>query len=408
MNLRKLTEDDLSLILVWRNAPEVRKSMYTTQEISEADHRTWFSRTKHDPQTRWYLHQNENDKPDGVVYFTQYRPENQSSFWDFYAAPDAPAGTGTKLGLDALDKAFYELNLHKLNAEVLSTNECSLLFHEKLGFNREGIFRDYHFDGEGFVDVIRLGILKSEWVKKRSEIKNRIAKLDAITPVAKKKRGGYKIMILSDKASWLNSWVNELAEEWRATGHECFVAHQIADAVPADFCFCLSFGKIVSASTRQQYKHTLVVHESSLPKGRGWSPMSWQILEGKNHIPITLLEAEDKVDAGSTYLQECIELDGTELSPKWRKLQAEATMRLCYAFISDYPSILDKAEAQIGEPTFYPRRCAENSQLDLDKTLSEQFNLLRVVDNEQYPAFFEVNGEKFTLKIESTKTDYGL
>jgi len=407
MTLHKLTEIDLQLVLAWRNAPEVRKSMCATLEISEADHHAWFARMEHDPQALWYIHQGKNDMPDGVVYFTQYRPENQSSFLGFYAAPDAPAGTDTKLSMSALDKAFHEFNLHKVSAEVLITNERSLHFHEKLGFNREGIFRDYHFDGEGFVDVIRLGILKSEWVKKRSEIENRIAKLDAIT-LATKKMGGYKIMILSDQASWLNSWVNELAEEWRATGHECFVAHQIADAVPADFCFCLSFGQIVSVSTRQQYKHTLVVHESGLPKGRGWSPMSWQILEGKNHIPITLLEAEDKVDAGSTYLQECIELNGTELSPKWRKLQAEATMRLCYAFISDYPSILDKAEAQIGEPTFYPRRCAENSQLDLGKTLFEQFNLLRVVDNEQYPAFFEVNGETFTLKIESTKTDYGL
>jgi UDP-4-amino-4,6-dideoxy-N-acetyl-beta-L-altrosamine N-acetyltransferase len=174
MNLRKLTEDDLSLILVWRNAPEVRKSMYTTQEISEADHRAWFSRMKHDLQACWYLHQGENDKPDGVAYFTQYRPENQSSFWGFYTVPGAPAGTGTKLALDALNEAFYVLDLHKLNAEVLITNERSLRFHKKLGFCVEGRFRDYHFNGERFIDVIRLGILKSEWSENRTKIESRI------------------------------------------------------------------------------------------------------------------------------------------------------------------------------------------------------------------------------------------
>jgi methionyl-tRNA formyltransferase len=81
-------------------------------------------------------------------------------------------------------------------------------------------------------------------------------------------------MLLTDRMSWINPWVDDLAEEWQAAGHECFIAHQVADAVPADFCFCLSFEGIVSASVRQQYNHTLVVHESDLPNGRGWSPMS--------------------------------------------------------------------------------------------------------------------------------------
>jgi hypothetical protein len=37
--------------------------------------------------------------------------------------------------------------------------------------------------------------------------------------------------------------------------------------------------------------------------------------------------------------------------------------------------------------------------LNLDLTLREQFNLLRVVDNERYPAYFELNGIKYVIKI---------
>lgn len=180
MHIRKLTEVDLPLVLSWRNAPEVRKYMYSSKEISEAEHRAWFSVMNSDPQARWYLHQDENDKPDGVVYFTQYRPDNSSSFWGFYVAPNAPAGTGTKLGLDALNEAFHVLGLHKLNAEVLKTNQPSLRFHEKLGFSCEGIFRDYHFNGKHFVDVVRFGILKTEWLEKTPEIESHIAMGNAI------------------------------------------------------------------------------------------------------------------------------------------------------------------------------------------------------------------------------------
>ena len=42
---------------------------------------------------------------------------------------------------------------------------------------------------------------------------------------------------------------------------------------------------------------------------------------------------------------------------------------------------------------------SEDSLLDFNKTITEQFNLLRVVDNDKYPAFFENQGEKYFLKI---------
>ena len=69
---------------------------------------------------------------------------------------------------------------------------------------------------------------------------------------------------------------------------------------------------------RSSFINTLVVHESELPKGHGWAPMTWQILEGKKQIPVTLLEAQNAVDSGQVYLREYIELKGTELEPYGR------------------------------------------------------------------------------------------
>ena len=58
-----------------------------------------------------------------------------------------------------------------------------------------------------------------------------------------------------------------------------------------------------------------------------------------------------------------------------------------------------KPQKQQGKGTYYRKRKTEDSALDIDKTIREQFNLLRVVDNNHYPAFFELNGQKYTLKI---------
>jgi UDP-4-amino-4,6-dideoxy-N-acetyl-beta-L-altrosamine N-acetyltransferase len=167
MTLRKLTEVDLPTVLVWRNSPKVRNGMYSNHKIGEVEHREWFAKMVRDPQQLWYVHQCENNKPNGILYFTLYQPENKSAFWGFYTSPDALPGTGIKLGFDALNEAFHVLGIHKLNAEVLITNERSLHFHEKMGFSVEGRFRDYHFNGKKFIDVIRLGILKSEWSKNK-------------------------------------------------------------------------------------------------------------------------------------------------------------------------------------------------------------------------------------------------
>jgi methionyl-tRNA formyltransferase len=142
-----------------------------------------------------------------------------------------------------------------------------------------------------------------------------------------------------------------------------------------------------------------VVHESDLPQGKGWSPLTWQILEGKNRIPVTLLEAADRVDSGPIYNQHWIEFKEHELIDELRAEQAKATNALCHWFINNFPESAQQARNQIGEESFYKRRRPQDSALDPNKTIAEQFNLLRVVDNERYPAWFSLEGNLFKIKI---------
>ena len=128
--------------------------------------------------------------------------------------------------------------------------------------------------------------------------------------------------------------------------------------------------------------------------------MTWQILEGKNKICMSLFEAVTAVDAGPIYAQQWVELDGTELVDEWRAKQVAVTQSLCIDWVTAFPASAVKSKAQFGEESYYRRRNAEDSRLDLDQSLREQFNLLRVVDNQRYPAFFELNEERYQLLIE--------
>lgn len=166
------------------------------------------------------------------------------------------------------------------------------------------------------------------------------------------------------------------------------------DVIKGDVLCLLSCEKIFKKLNYNDYN--LVVHESDLPHGKGWSPLTWQVLEGKSTIPVTLFEAAKTVDSGNIYGQDFIELNGSELLSEIKEQQGIKTIDLILTFFKNFP--IDGIE-QKGEETFYKRRCPKDSELDIHKTIFDQFNLLRISDNERYPAYFFLNGIKYLLKI---------
>ncbi len=48
-----------------------------------------------------------------------------------------------------------------------------------------------------------------------------------------------------------------------------------------EICFVLGFTKIISREDLSRDCKYFIVHESSLPKGKGFAPLMWQILEGE-------------------------------------------------------------------------------------------------------------------------------
>lgn len=131
------------------------------------------------------------------------------------------------------------------------------------------------------------------------------------------------------------------------------------------------------------------------------SPLTWQILDGKNTIPITLFEAAEKVDSGKIYLQDYIKFEGHELVNDLRRAQGNKTIKLAKKFVDNFGKT--KGKKQVGKSSFYPRRTLKDSQLDINKSIKSQFNLLRVVDNKRYPAYFNYQGFDYILKVYKRK-----
>ncbi|MNZ87021.1 Spermidine N(1)-acetyltransferase [compost metagenome] len=159
--VRPMTHEDLEQVLAWRNHEEVRRYMYTQHEISLVEHTRWFERASQD-SSRHLLVFESNAVPLGFINLHQIAPGGVAD-WGFYAAPDAPKGTGRQLGQAAIQYAFTQAGLHKLCGQALAYNERSIKFHLSQGFQQEGVLRDQHFDGQGYHDVVCFGLLAPEW-----------------------------------------------------------------------------------------------------------------------------------------------------------------------------------------------------------------------------------------------------
>ena len=210
-----------------------------------------------------------------------------------------------------------------------------------------------------------------------------------------------KINVLcNDKNSWFWSYEEQFTQKLINNGHKVSIYSSEKDLLNGDLAIFISCTKIISKDGLLKNSSNIVCHPSDLPKGKGFSPIAWEILEGLNEITFTLFEANEGIDDGDFYFKEKVFLKGDELNDDLRKIQANTTFNLIYKYVSQFPK--NKSYPQNGNETFYTRRTTQDSELDLNKTINEQFNLLRIVDNNLYPAFFIKNGKKYKIKIEKS------
>ena len=205
-------------------------------------------------------------------------------------------------------------------------------------------------------------------------------------------------VLCNDKNSWFWSYKEAFIEVIINEGHKVSVYSSEKDMSNGDLAIFISCTKIISKEGLLKNTSNIVCHPSDLPKGKGFSPIAWEILDGSNEITFTLFEANEGVDDGDIYYKETVLLKGDELNDDLRKIQASITFKLIYKYISRLPE--NKSYSQKGSETFHSKRTPQDSELDINKTIDDQFNLLRIVDNERYPAFFIKNGQKYKIKIE--------
>ncbi|UOQ44117.1 UDP-4-amino-4,6-dideoxy-N-acetyl-beta-L-altrosamine N-acetyltransferase [Halobacillus salinarum] len=168
-----INETYLSLLLKWRNSDHIRAHMYSDHRITMEEHRNWYSKVQTDDtvMVKVCCYQG---CPIGVVNINDINRKHERCYWGFYIGDvNAPKGSGTMMGILALDFIFKELKIRKLCAEVIDFNEKSFHYHKKLGFVPEGRFRNHITKNGNEVDVIPMALFADRWEEAKNNLLSR-------------------------------------------------------------------------------------------------------------------------------------------------------------------------------------------------------------------------------------------
>jgi len=211
-----------------------------------------------------------------------------------------------------------------------------------------------------------------------------------------------KITILCSNAQhpvnvYLQSWIDKNKSQ-----HDIDLIRSKDELTYGSILFLISCSEIIAEANWKSYGKALVIHASDLPRGRGWSPHIWQIIDGATTLTLTLLEAAKKVDSGDVWKKIRIDVGKDALWDEINNLVFDAELELMSFAVENFDTIEPQPQANAIEPTYHPKRDPTDSRIDPQKSIQDQFNLIRVCDPDRFPAYFELHGCKYTLRLEKS------
>jgi len=171
--LRSIERDDLERCHDWMNDEELRSTLAQRYPMSLAQEGDWIERTTRgqDPcRLIFAICLFEGDRHIGNCGLEGVDRDNAVATFGILIGERDCRGKG--LGEEATRVlcrfGFDEVNLHKIRLDVHAGNAGAVRTYERVGFRKEGVLREEAFRRGGYIDVIRMGLLRGELKDGRS------------------------------------------------------------------------------------------------------------------------------------------------------------------------------------------------------------------------------------------------
>ena len=172
IELRRLTENELELLMNWRMREDISKMMFNNVKLTMEGQLKWFEKIKNsETEIRWIIWNDE--KPIGSLYFVDIDRTNSrcESGWFIAEKQGIDFAQVIAIQRNSYDYAFDVMGLNRVYGLIMDDNKGLPRMLEMCGTKREGILKQHIKKNGRFHDVMVVGITKEEWTRSRESIK---------------------------------------------------------------------------------------------------------------------------------------------------------------------------------------------------------------------------------------------
>ena len=164
VNLRTVEEEDVEFLRDGVNHPDVRVHMGNRRPQNLENEEEFFEEQICDEETLNLLITKDSERVGIISLIPEGDDAEKMAEIGIWLHPEHHGnGYGTEAAQLITEYGFNQLNYHRIYARAHADNEPSCRVWEKLGFEKEGEFRDHTFTQGEYKDVVYYGVLEGEW-----------------------------------------------------------------------------------------------------------------------------------------------------------------------------------------------------------------------------------------------------
>lgn len=173
VTLRAIEYEDIEMLRQMKNDPWTESMVVGwCPPISKKNQSEWYESLKLNNNTMLFIIETKEDGAVGYTRLVDIDWKNRSASGGIMLSnkKNMSKGIATDTYMTLLRYAFCELGLNRINGAILDYNTASQRFAiDKVGYKKEGICRQAIFKNNAYHDLIMIGILKEDYIKRIEE-----------------------------------------------------------------------------------------------------------------------------------------------------------------------------------------------------------------------------------------------
>lgn len=165
--LRPIESDDTDNILKWRNHPEIRRDLFSSEPVTREGHLQWLQKLIVSTERKEFIIiRKDGNTSIGTVGLSSIDFQNQKAELGIMIGETSEWGKGfaTEACRLLLRFAFQELKFNKVYLRVFEENAAAVKLYEKLGFSKEGLLKEEIKKDGTYRNIFYMSFLKKDWI----------------------------------------------------------------------------------------------------------------------------------------------------------------------------------------------------------------------------------------------------